>query len=96
MENICVVCKKLSEVACYCDNAVRSCHNNEIFPNEKLLEKTNLQSFEFSKNLAEIQKQLQSDFNLFLEGHTSSVRSIVVTSDNKFIVSGSGDKTIRI
>ena len=52
MENICVVCKKLSEVACYCDNAVRSCHNNEIFPNEKLLEKTNLQSFEFSKNLA--------------------------------------------
>ena len=91
MKNICVVCKKLAEVDCSCDNPARSFGNNE-----KLLEETNLQSFEFSKNLAEIQKQLQSNFNLFLEAHTSLVRAVAVTSDSKYIISGSSDNTIRI
>ena len=91
MENICVVCKKLAEVDCSCDSPARSFGNNE-----KLLEETNLQSFEFSKNLAEIQKQLQSNFNLFLEAHTSLVRAVAVTSDSKYIISGSSDNTIRI
>ena len=31
-----------------------------------------------------------------LEGHTSYVTSLAVTSDNKYIVSGSEDETIRI
>ena len=31
-----------------------------------------------------------------LKGHTSSVSSVAVTSDNKYIISGSDDKTIRI
>ena len=31
-----------------------------------------------------------------MQGHTSSVRTVAVTSDNKYIISGSHDKTIRI
>ena len=31
-----------------------------------------------------------------LQGHTSSVLTVAVTSDNKYIVSGSDDNTIRI
>ena len=84
MENICDVCKKLAQVTCSCDNTVRFCNNHE-----KLLIKTNLESFKFSKNLREIKKQLQTNFDLFLEGHTSSVRTVAVTSDNKYVISGS-------
>ena len=52
-------------------------------------EETKLESFKFSKNLTEIQKQLQSNFNVFLQGHSSSVYSLAVTSDDKYVVSGS-------
>jgi WD domain, G-beta repeat. len=96
MGNICTVCKKLAEVSCYCNNEIRSCYNHEIIHNEELLQEKKLQSFKFSKNLAEIKKQLESNFNLLLEGHTSSVLTVAVTSDNKYIVSGSSDNSIRI
>ena len=43
-----------------------------------------------------IVKQLERDYKLFLEGHTSYINSIAITSDNKYIISGSSDKTIRI
>ena len=89
MENICTVCKKLAEVSCSCNNEIRSYYNHEIIHNEELIEEKKLQSFKFSKNLAEIKKQLQTNFNLLLEGHTSSVRTVVVTSDNKYVISGS-------
>ena len=55
-----------------------------------------LKSFKFSKNIKEIKNQIESNFNLHLEGHTSSLRTIVITSDSKYIISGSSDKTIRI
>ena len=66
--------------------------NNEIIDSEV----KEIKSFKFLKNVEEIQKQLQPTFNLLLEGHTSCVNSEAVTSDNKYIVSGSKDKTIRI
>ena len=59
-------------------------------------EETKLESFKFSRNLIEIQKQLQTNFKLILQGHTSYIKCVAVTSDNKYIVSGSSDKTIRI
>ena len=31
-----------------------------------------------------------------LQGHTDSVISVAITSDNKYIVSGGNDKTVRI
>ena len=39
-----------------------------------------------------MERQQESGF----EGHTSSVTALVVTKDNKYVVSGSEDKTIRI
>ena len=66
--------------------------NNEIIDGKV----KKIESFKFSKNIEEIQKQLQTNFNLLLEGHTSYVSSVAVTSDNKYIVSGSYDNTIRI
>ena len=41
-------------------------------------------------------KELERDYKLFLEGHTSYVNSVAITSDNKYIISGSDDNTIRI
>ena len=55
-----------------------------------------MKRLKFSKNLEEIQKQLKSNFSLYLEGHLKTVKSVAVTADNKYIVSGSEDKTIRI
>ena len=49
-----------------------------------------------SHNLSSIVKKLERDYKLFLEGHTSSIASIASTSDSKYIISGSSDKTIRI
>ena len=31
-----------------------------------------------------------------LEGHTNSVQAVAITSDNKYIISGGNDRTIRI
>ena len=48
-----------------------------------------LKSVKFSTNLKELKAQLESKFNLFLEGPTSYISNVGVTSDNKYIVSGS-------
>ena len=63
---------------------------------EKLMARMKLGSFKFSKNVDKIKKQLISNFDLFLEGHKSYITTLAVTSDNKFIISGSKDKTIRV
>ena len=66
--------------------------------NQKILsnKEKKIKFFKFSKNLKEIQKQVQTNFNLFLQGHLHVINSVAVTSDNKYIISGSADKTIRI
>ena len=46
--------------------------------------------------VSNIVKELKRDYKLFIEGHKSSVRAIAITSDNKYIISGSYDWTIRI
>ena len=47
-------------------------------------------------NPSVIVKELERDYKLFLQGHTRQINSIAMTSDNKYIISGSHDKTIRI
>ena len=59
--------------------------NNEIIDSEV----KKIESFKFSKNVEEIQKQSQTNFNLLLQGHTSSVLTVAVTSDKKYVISGS-------
>ena len=41
-------------------------------------------------------KKLERDCKLFLEGHNDIITSIALTSDNKYIISGGHDCTIRI
>ena len=49
-----------------------------------------------SKILHEMKKELELNFNLFIEAHTNYVYSLAVTNDSKYLISGSGDATIRI
>ena len=63
---------------------------------EKRSNENNYNSIKFSKNVLELKSQLKSKFNLFLEGHTDYVTCVIVTKDNKYIISGSDDRTIRI
>ena len=69
---------------------------NEIINSKRKFKETKLKSLKFSKNLTDVKQQLKSNFNLLLEGHYEDVKCIAVTSDNKYVISGSGDKTIRI
>ena len=63
---------------------------------EKLSYEKKLKSSRFSNTLEKIKGQLESNFSLFIEGHIDRVSCVAVTKDNKYIISGSEDKTIRI
>ena len=39
---------------------------------------------------------LKNNYGLLIEGHINWVKSVAITSDNKYAVSGSFDKTVRI
>ena len=39
---------------------------------------------------------LEEDYGMFIQGHTSQVTSVTISSDNKHILSASWDTTIRI
>jgi WD40 repeat protein len=47
-------------------------------------------------DLSKAQEILAEKYGLILQGHTSGVRSIAITSDNTRIISGSGDKTVKV
>ena len=64
--------------------------------NEDVTESNNKISIIKNHDPSAIVKELERDYKLFLEGHTCTVTSIVITSDNKYIISGSSDCTIRI
>ena len=68
-------------------------HNIKL---EKLSNQIKLQSQKFSKIEKETKTELESNFDLFLEAHTNFVKTVAVTTDSKYIVSGSYDCTIRI
>ena len=64
--------------------------DNEIIENEE-------NKFEsFLKNEEEVKKKLQTNLKHTLEGHTTFINSLAVTSDNKYAISCSNDQTIRI
>ena len=48
------------------------------------------------QNIDSMKMHLERKYHLFIEGHTNRVSSIVITSDNKYIISGSWDQTVRI
>ena len=49
-----------------------------------------------NQNPSVIVEELERDYKLFLEGHNNDVSSMAITSDNKYLISSSLDKTIRI
>ena len=75
-----------------------------------VLELTEINQYYTSKMLSESEKSTQLDsmeledakvilqeyYGIFLEAHTGPVYSLAITSDNKFIISGGEDKTVRI
>ena len=56
---------------------------------------TKLERPEF-EDIEEGLKWLKESYDLLIEGHASYVRSIAITHNNKYIISGGEDKTIRI
>ena len=49
-----------------------------------------------SMTVVNIKQALAQEFSLFLEAHIDYVLCVAVTSDTKYIISGSTDKTIRL
>ena len=68
-------------------------NNSEL---EKFISTAGHRSLRLSRDLGDLKRQIESNSNMFLEGHTGTVRSVAVTKDSKYIISGSDDSTIRI
>jgi WD domain, G-beta repeat. len=68
--------------------------NNIVdFENEKLFSETQLSSIIFSIKREENNKKSKK---IMLKGQFEEVTSVALISSNKYVVSGSKDKTIRI
>ena len=46
--------------------------------------------------VAAMEHMLAKDYCLYLTGHTLAITTVALTCDNKYIVTGSMDRTIRI
>ena len=62
----------------------------------KTVKRDKKRSINTLEKMEEVKRQLQSNFNIFLEGHLDKVINVAVSQDNKYIISGSFDYTIRI
>ena len=49
-----------------------------------------------SQKTAIVIKTLLGDHNLFIEGHSDYITYMIISNDNQHLITGSGDKTIRI
>ena len=47
-------------------------------------------------SISENLKNLEKSYKILLEGHLGPITTIIVTSDNNYLISGSSDNTIRI
>ena len=41
-------------------------------------------------------RELSEDYGLSIEGHSQSIRCLAITNDNKYLISGSDDTTLRV
>ena len=80
-----IECKKLSRIKCQQDK--RRSLKEEHF---QKLKKIQLMKLGDRKYL------LEKEYGLFLEGHTENIWHLAITSDNKYAVTASNDKTVRI
>ena len=70
-------------------------YNSQVFEQSPEISIQRLEELK-SMDVENIKQALAQEFNLILEGHTESVDCIAVTSDSKYIISGSSDNTLRI
>ena len=47
-------------------------------------------------NIADSKRILERDYELFLEGHTNMIKSLVLTNDNKHLIPGDSSGEIRV
>ena len=63
----------------------------KFFTRELFIEKPKNEIFSFEPN-----QVLDSNYELHIQGHTNHVTAVVLTNDNKYIISASKDLTIRM
>ena len=100
-----------TDSACTCDRMHHYCNNhvnNEISEDEyekikwlgnqidKKLKLRFNDKNKLNQHIPDIINDIQNDYNIFLEGHANHVKVLAMTNDNKYIISGSADNTIRI
>lgn len=84
----------LAKVIKQCDQTYEV--QNRLKPELKQQNLNKLPDDNSQNDVSQIKKRLIKDYNLFIEGHSKPITSIIITSDNRFIVSGSKDCTIRV
>jgi WD40 repeat protein len=90
LEPLTIEIKKLIE-----DNQKMREEISELKGNLNYLEEKINSKIEFD-DLSKTQEILEEKYGLILQGHTDFVCSVAITSDNKYVVSGSRDKTVRV
>ena len=75
----------------YSFNFLKDIHQNSAFRSMKLADYQQLLKEEYK-----LPMQADSSRFICLEGHKESIQTVAVTSDNKYIISGGKDKTVRI
>ena len=71
----------------------------KYYTNNFVSEKEQVENVDFIEKILNVEdglKWLQNKYGLLVEGHTSIVWCVAITHNNKSIVSGGGDSTIRI
>ena len=71
-------------------NKIQKLYKSDFLKEFKRVKKISTMPVENAKLL------LEERYGLFLEGNISSISSVRITSDNKYIVSGGCDKTVRV
>ena len=74
---------------------------NELIKNytkteEKLIENNEIISIDLNREVSAIVQELENDHQLFLQGHSNYVTSVIISNDDKFVISASADKKIII
>ena len=69
---------------------------NHLKIREETIKKTKEIMINTNCNTKNLKKELEEDYKLFIQSHTSNVTCLAATSDGKYLISGSDDNTIRI
>ena len=69
---------------------------NDQETEEKIEEIQDKHIFPPGYKISDILKELEKHYKLYIQGHIKEVTRLAISSDNKYIISGSDDRKIRI